>query len=111
PFGNTLPGFGQLIIGNNGVETRSTQLLLSLEKPYTEESRWGTTFAYTYTKAKQNRKVGEVYSFDEATIGDYPFILSDAASKHRFVATSTARGPWGLTVAGKLTLATPLPIN
>jgi hypothetical protein len=39
------------------------------------------------------------------------FILSNAAPRHRFVATGTYRGPWGLTFAGKLTLATPTPKN
>jgi outer membrane receptor protein involved in Fe transport len=109
PFGNPIPGFGALIVGSNGAETRATQVLLSVEKPFSEESRWGTTLAYTYTRAKQNRDVGSVYAFDEPTIGDYPFVLSNAAPRHRFVATGTFRAPWGVTLAGKLTLATPTP--
>jgi hypothetical protein len=59
--------------------------------------------------AHQNRPIDERYSFDEPTIGDYPFILSNAAPRHRFVATGTWRGPWGLTIAGKFTIATPIP--
>jgi outer membrane receptor protein involved in Fe transport len=111
PFGNPIPGFGALIIGNNGIETRATQVLMSAEKPYSEDSRWGATFAYTYTNAKQNRDIDEHYALDEPTIGDYPFILSNAVSKHRLVATGTLRGPWGTTVATKVTFATPLPKN
>jgi outer membrane receptor protein involved in Fe transport len=111
PWGNGVPGFGALIIGNNGIRTRTTQLLLSAEKPYTKESGWGATFAYTFTHAKQNRDINEHYSFDEATIGDYPFITSNAAAKHRFVATGNMDGPWGTTLSAKLTLATPLPFN
>jgi outer membrane receptor protein involved in Fe transport len=111
PWGNGVPGFGSLIVGNNGIETRTTQVLLSAEKPYTKESGWGATFAYTFTHAKQNRDINEHYSFDEATIGDYPFITSNAAAKHRFVATGNMDGPWGTTLSAKLTLATPLPFN
>ncbi|WP_407071545.1 TonB-dependent receptor domain-containing protein [Rhodanobacter sp. FW510-T8] len=111
PWGNGVPGFGGLIIGNNGIATRTTQLLLSADKPYTKESGWGTTFAYTYTRAKQNRDVNEHYSFDEATIQQYPFIDSNAAARHRFVATGTIDVPWGITLSAKLTLATPLPFN
>jgi outer membrane receptor protein involved in Fe transport len=111
PWGNGVPGFGSLIIGNNGISTRTTQVLLSAEKPYTRESGWGATFAYTFTHAKQNRDINEHYSFDEATIGDYPFITSNAAAKHRFVATGNMDGPWGITLSAKLTLATPLPFN
>jgi outer membrane receptor protein involved in Fe transport len=111
PFGCTLPGFGSVILGNNGISTRTTQVLLSAEKPYTKESGWGATFAYTYTHAKQNRDINEHYSFDEPNIGAYPFITSNAAAKHRFVATGNMDGPWGITLSAKLTLATPLPYN
>jgi hypothetical protein len=41
PFNYPIPRFGTLILGNNGIETRSTQVLVSIEKPYTDESRWG----------------------------------------------------------------------
>ena len=111
PWGNGIPGFGALIIGVNGIETKTTQVLLSAEKPYTEDSHWGATFAYTYTMAKQNRDINEHYALDEETIGDYPFILSNAAPRHRFVATGTYRGPWDLTFATKFTIATPTPKN
>src|SRR5882762_9487887 len=111
PWGNGVPGFGSLIIGNNGIETKTTQVLLSAEKLYTAESHWGATFAYTYTSAKQNRDINEHYSFDEATIQQYPFILSNAVARHRFVATGIVTGPWGTTLAGKLTLSTPIPKN
>ena len=111
PFNNPIPGFGNLILGNNGIETRTTQLLFSIEKPYTEESRWGVTFAYTFTDAKQNRDINEHYSFDEETIAQYPFITSNAAAKHRFVTSGTLRGPWHTTLGAKWVLATPIPHN
>ncbi|HWG10765.1 MAG TPA: TonB-dependent receptor [Rhodanobacteraceae bacterium] len=111
PWGDGVPGFGSLILWSNGIETRNTQVLLSLEKPYTHESPWGVTVAYTYTNADQNRDIDEHYSFDQATIKDYPFITSNAAPKHRLVATGTIDGPWGMTYSAKLTLATPTPNN
>jgi outer membrane receptor protein involved in Fe transport len=111
PHNFGIPGFGSLILGNNGIETRSTQVLVSIEKPYTEESRWGMTFAYTFTDAKQNRDIIEHYSLDEPTIGQYPFIASNAAAKHRFVTTGTIRGPWQTTLGAKWVLATPIPHN
>ena len=46
PWGNSPPGLaGPLLIGDNGIETKSTQVMLSAEKPFTEDSRWGATFA------------------------------------------------------------------
>jgi outer membrane receptor protein involved in Fe transport len=111
PWGNGIPGFGSLIIGSNGIETRNTQLLLSAEKPFTPGSHWGATFAYTYTSATHNRDIGEHYAFDEAYITQWPFIASNAAAKHRFVATSSFNAPWGFVLAGKLTIASPIPDN
>ncbi len=111
PWGQGVPGFGSLIVGNNGIENKTTQLLLSAEKPYTHESGWGATVAYTYSDASQNRDINEHYSFDRATIQDYPFITSNAVAKHRLVATGTIDGPWDIVYSGKLTLATPIPYD
>ena len=111
PFGNPIPGFGSLIIGNNGIETKTTQLLVSAEKPFTEDSHWAATFAYTYSMARQNHNIEEPYEFDGPTLRGLPFILSDAVPRHRFVATGVYRGLWDLTFAGKFTLATPTPKN
>ena len=42
PWGNSPPGLaGALLIGNSGIETKSTQVLLSAEKPFTDESQLG----------------------------------------------------------------------
>jgi outer membrane receptor protein involved in Fe transport len=109
--GDPVPGFGNLIIGNNGIETRTTQVLLSAEKPFTAESHWGATFAYTYTSATQNRDITQHYAFDEATIAQYPFINSNAAPRHRIVGTGSFGAPWGFIFASKLTLATPVPVD
>lgn len=109
PWGNALPGAGALIIGDSGIETRSTQLLLSAEKPFTEESKWGATFSYTFTNAKQNRNIDEHYSFDQSSIREYPFITSNATPKHRVVATGSYSAPWGLMLASKLVYSTATP--
>jgi hypothetical protein len=109
PWQLGIPGYGQLVLGNNGIETRTTQVLLSAEKPYTPESRWGATLAYTYTDAIDNRDITQVYAYDEATIQQYPFIRNNQVSRHRFVGTGTIRGPWDTTVGAKLTLASPIP--
>jgi outer membrane receptor protein involved in Fe transport len=112
PWGNSPPGLaGVLLLGDNGIETRSTQLLLSAEKPFTEESKWGTTIAYTFTNAKQNRDINEHYSFDQVNINQYPFITSNAASKHRWVATGTFAAPWGIMLASKFTWSSAIPRN
>jgi outer membrane receptor protein involved in Fe transport len=110
-FGQPIPGFGSLIIANNGLTQKTQQVLVSAQKPYTPESGWGINVAYTYTRAKQNndnQDVTDQYAFDEATIQDYPYITS-AVAKHRLVVSGSADAPWGLLFGYKLTLATPIP--
>jgi len=51
--------------------------LLSAEKPYTEQSGWGATFAYTFADAKQNHiHIDDCCAFDEETVKQYPIITS-----------------------------------
>jgi hypothetical protein len=112
PWGNSPPGLaGALIVGDNGIETKSTQILLSAEKPFSEATRWGATFSYTFTDAEHNRDINEHYLFDASSISEFPFIVSNAAAKHRVVATGSYSAPWGLMLAGKFTWSTPLPRN
>ena len=111
PWGEPVPGYQNTIIGMNGLEQRSSQVLLSAEKPYTKESGWGVSLSYTHTSARQNRNIDEPYAFDKPTIHQYPFVKSDAVSAHRFVGSGSIDGPWGLTFGAKIVLATPEPIN
>ncbi len=112
PWGNGIPGFGSLILGGTGFERKTTQVLLSAEKPFTMESGWGTTIAYTFTGAKQNHiHIDDCCAFDERTVAQYPQIASSAAPRHRIVATASISGPWEMIFAGKLSVASPLPVN
>ncbi len=111
PWSCNVPGFGSLIIGQQGIKTRATQVLLSAQKPYSKESGWGTSVAYTWTTARHNRNINEHYAFDRGVIGDYPYIKSDGAPRHRLVVTGSYDGIWGISFGGKLTLATPTAGN
>lgn len=107
PWGVNPPGIAFLMLGDNGLETRNTQIALSAEKPFTEESKWGATFAYTYNDAEMN--TDGVFTFDEANLGEYSFIQSNQVAKHRVVATGTYLLPWQIKLAAKATWSSPLP--
>lgn len=111
PWGEPVPGYANTILGNNGIESRNTQLLLSAEKPYSSESRWSMSFAYTYTDAKHNRKLDDNFAFDQPTVGRYPFIAVDGIPKHRLVAAASLDGPWETVFGVKIVLETPRPLN
>jgi outer membrane receptor protein involved in Fe transport len=111
PWSYGIPGFGSLIIGNSGLKTKTNQFLISAEKPYTVDSHWSASFAYTYTNAVQNNDNNDPtdqYAFDFSTIKAYPYTNAGVA-RHRLVATGSLDGPWGFVFGSKLTLATPIP--
>lgn len=114
PWGQGIPGIGTLITGTNGVGSRATSLLLSAEKPYTEESGWSTTIAYTFTRAKENRQniasFDETYQFDYANLSEYGWHQSTGVPKHRLVATGVYDAPWAITLSAKLSVASPMYI-
>lgn len=112
PWGHPIPGYGTLIIADNGIETRLNSLLFSLEKPFRNDSPWSVTLAYTYSDAKENRfnaaNADEHYLFDAPDLDGQRFLRAVGVPKHRLVATGIAE--WGgVTFSSKLTLASPSP--
>ena len=108
-WGQGVPGIGNLFLFDNGKKTQTTELLLSAIKPYTKESGWYTTIAYTYSHALQNVHYFSDYQFDYESIKQAPLVDSEAVPKHRLVVSGGVDIPWGITVAGKLTLETVRP--
>ena len=114
-FGSSgAPGLGQLILWDNAAKDRNTELLISAEKPFTKESHWGASIAYTFSHALQNNPFSyegdNQYELDLPSPSLYPLLPSSAVARHRLVLTGSIEGPWGLLYGAKLALATPTPI-
>jgi hypothetical protein len=107
PFGISPPGFGNILIGTNGVATNLDQAYLKLTKDYTKSSPWSFDLTYTFSAAEENRKFGEHYSFDYPSMYAYPWLRSTGVPKHRLIATGSADLPFGFMLSGKLTLQSP----
>src|SRR6185503_686975 len=88
-----VPGFGNVIASSNDRATRYMAVYLTAEKPYTEESRWGTTFAYTYARSKQR---GFDFNFDFPNIAKAAFVPNAADLRHQLVVSGIVGLPWGL---------------
>ena len=113
PWGETIPGYGSLILADNGIEYQLNSLLVSLDKPYTEASPWNINLAYTYSDAEENRtnaSTGETYFFDGAYVGD-AFYMSTGVPEHRLVLSGFADIGWNTMLSGKLVLETHRPRN
>ena len=112
PFGNGIPGLGTLLIIGNGIESRTSSLLLSAEKAFTNESNWGATFAYTYSDARENRTnsglFDEHFIFDFPTVDEFGWHNATGVPRHRLVTTGIWDGPWQMTLSAKLLLQSPV---
>ncbi|MGV2497109.1 TonB-dependent receptor [Pelagerythrobacter aerophilus] len=107
PWSFTPPGYGNLIIGDNGLETSSDAAYLKLTKNYSPSSPWSLTATYTYTEAEENRKFNEVFSLDYPSIEDYPVMRSSGVPRHRFVAAGSVDLPFEAALSAKFTLESP----
>ncbi|GAA0733319.1 TonB-dependent receptor [Sphingomonas japonica] len=107
PFGFAPPGFGSIIIGDNGLETSSDAAYVKLVKRYTVASPWSIDATYTYTQAEENRAFGETFSLDFPSIEDYPVLRSSGVPRHRFVAAGSVDLPIDLSLSAKFTLESP----
>lgn len=105
PFGpaNSIPGFGDTLIGTNAIETKANSLYIKLDKPK-EDSNWGFSLAYTYTQAKTNRKSGEVYAFDYPNLDEYGMHDANDVPDHRLVIATMFDLPLGIDFSAKLNL-------
>src|SRR5690606_7649661 len=97
------------IIGTNGIETRANTLAVKFDKPYTENSGWGVTVAYTYTDAEQNSDTTSGGALRYPDLSYYGWAPTDGVPEHRSVATGIYDAPWGIVLSGKVALATPSP--
>ncbi|HMI36708.1 MAG TPA: TonB-dependent receptor [Steroidobacteraceae bacterium] len=102
-------GGGALFLFDNAKESRTTQVLISCEKPYTVESGWSASIAYTYSYAKDRLISNGDYQLDYGHPWYSPFVFSNQLPQHRLVATGSIDAPWGLTVGAKLVFETPKP--
>ena len=109
PFGQGFAPFSNMILGTNAQETRANSLLVRLDKPFTEQSPWGVTIAYTYTDADQNSNInGGPFALNQPNLAAYGRFPSPI-SRSRLVATGIFEGAWGVTYSAKATFASALP--
>jgi hypothetical protein len=95
-------GFGNVLLSSDDKQAWYTGAFLTLEKVYTGESRWGMTFAYTYSDAEENG--GDLFSLDFPTIADYPRHPTQSDERHRVVFSAIVGLPWGMKASTMVTL-------
>jgi hypothetical protein len=113
PFGAAPPGFGSIIIGDNGAETTTKSVYLKLTKGYTRSSPWSFDATYTYSDAEENRNTSDTgaFSLDFPSMEDFPVVHALGVPKHRFIAAGSIDLPWDFTFSAKFETYSPLPVR
>lgn len=106
-------GYGNLVLGDFVGQNKSQALFVKADKPYSTESGWGLTLAYTYTDAKTTAQSwgDDIFDWTHGRPGVDGWHTSKLVDKHRVVAALVTDGwlPWGLQFSGKYVWASGLP--
>lgn len=88
------PAYSQVLVSSDDIRTWYDAVYLTLDRPYSEASRFGFNVAYTYADAEQVG--GDLFSLDLPTIADWPRYGTPGTSDHRIVANAMVGIPWGI---------------
>jgi hypothetical protein len=86
------PAYSNILISNDDVKTWYDAVYLTFDKPYTDQSRYGFNFAYTWSDAEQIG--GDLFSLDRRTPEDYARYGTPGTQDHRVVANAIVGIPW-----------------
>jgi len=106
-----VPGFGNVIISDpdGGKRYWYDGVFLTLDKPFTSQSRWGARVAWTHAKATQNGN--DLFSLDYPSSGSYPRHIVEGTERDRIVTTGIVQAPWDVRVSTIISLGTGAATN
>ena len=103
-----VPGFGNVLISSDAIQSRFTGFYVTTEKPYTEASQWGIGASYTLGWSKIR---GGNFNFDFPTIKATPLTPSDSDERHHLVVSGILGLPSRFRVSSVIALGSGLPFN
>ncbi len=83
---------------------------LTVEKPYSAESRWGASLAYTYADAERKGMDFFTLEFPDVNPADWPRV-EQTIEKHRVVASGILLLPWEVKASTLIQLGSGIPYN
>ena len=94
------PAYSNVLISSDDIRTWYDAVYVQLDRPYTDESRYGFNLAYTFAEAEQIG--GDLFSLDKPTIADWPRYGTPGTQDHKLVANAIVGVPWGVRLSGLL---------
>jgi len=94
------PAYSNILISSDDVKTWYDAIYLTLDRPYTSDSKYGFNVAYTWADAEQIG--GDLFSLDLPTIADWPRYGTPGTQDHRVVANGILGIPWDMRLGALL---------
>jgi hypothetical protein len=91
------PNYSNYLISSDDVRTWYDAVYLTLDKPYTDQARYGFNVAYTWSDAEQIG--GDLFSLDRRTVEDYARHGTPGTMEHRIVANGIFGIPWQMRLS------------
>lgn len=91
------PNYSNYLISSDDVRTWYDAVYLTLDKPYTDQARYGFNVAYTWSDAEQIG--GDLFSLDRQRVTDYARYNTPGTMEHRIVANAIVGIPWDMRLA------------
>jgi hypothetical protein len=103
-----LPGFsGKLNRGVDNGKANYNAIYLTIEKPFTDTTRWGIQSSFTYQRARTNveQELNSDEFYNGTAFGVYGTTYVNGVPKWRWVTAATYRAPFDVILSGQLTLS------
>ncbi len=105
-----VPGFGNVIISDPaGKRYWYNAEYVTLDRPYTTQSRWGARFAWTHAKAEQNGN--DLFSLDYPSAATYPKHEVPGSERDHINASAIFGLPWDVRFSTNIGLGTGAAFN
>ena len=96
------PQFGPTLLSSSTKRYWDDALYVTLDRPYTTTSRWGTHVAWTHGKSQQTGN--DLFSLDYPTPADFPKHIVPGTERDRIVATGIFGLPYDIRFSTIVTL-------
>jgi hypothetical protein len=115
-FGNNVPvpGFARVFTTSTARRTWFDGIYLTLDRPFSVDTRWGFNLSYTYSEAEQN---GTDNPFEGIVFGAFDYLDQESlyafpasnTEEHRLVMSGTLALPWSFQLSSIITLGSGVP--
>jgi hypothetical protein len=114
PFGGGGLPYNTVFVADDRVKSWFDALELQIQRPVTQDTRWGGAVAYTFSKSTEQGKIDDIFwGFDGRfpTVSDLPRVAAPGDQRHAIVANGIFRLPYDLIFSSIVNLGSGIAVT